>query len=127
MDPTTTARRKTRAALEVTVIVSGNDPGAAMERTLEKVLFLEADLDDLAACEQVITDTLRRFRTLDVLVNNAGFNDGVSLEAPPARFLESLQRNLMHVYALSHHARPALNARFMDHVPHFLIVANIGI
>lgn len=82
--------------------------GAGLERFHDKLVFAEANLDDLTACEKVISDTLRRFRNIDVLVNNAGVNDGVSLEAGPARFLESLQRNLVHVYALTHHAREAL-------------------
>lgn len=70
--------------------------------------FMPADLTDLHACEVVIERTLSQFGRLDVLVNNAGVNDGVGLDAGPAAFLASLQRNLLHYYALAHHARRAL-------------------
>ena len=45
---------------------------------------------------------------LDVLVNNAGVNDSISLEHGPDDFMASLQRNLLHVFAMAHHARPHL-------------------
>ncbi|KAB2661985.1 MAG: SDR family oxidoreductase [Verrucomicrobia bacterium] len=82
--------------------------GEAMAKSVDKMYFLEADLDDAGACEQAIADVVRRFRAIDVLVNNAGSNDALSLDAPPARFLESVRKNLLHVYALTHHAREHL-------------------
>jgi L-fucose dehydrogenase len=45
------------------------------------------------------------------LVNNAGANDGVGLESgSPEKFLESLQQNLVHYYAMAHYALPMLKA-----------------
>jgi NAD(P)-dependent dehydrogenase (short-subunit alcohol dehydrogenase family) len=41
-------------------------------------------------------------------VNNAGVNDGAGLDSGPAAFLLSLQRNLIHYYAMAHHAAPHL-------------------
>jgi len=48
------------------------------------------------------------FGGLDVLVNNAGFNDGLGLETPPEDFMISVQNNLLHVYAMTHYALPQL-------------------
>ncbi len=102
------ARAFANEGAHVVAIDRDAQAGTRLERSVDKLVFLEADLEDMAACEKVIGDTLQRFGTLDVLVNNAGVNDGVSLEAGPTRFLESVRRNLMHVYALTHHARTAL-------------------
>src|SRR5262249_35818117 len=45
------------------------------------------------------------FGRIDVLVNNAGVNDGVGLErGSPEQFVSSLQRNLLHYYNMAHYA-----------------------
>lgn len=94
------------------VVVADRDAraGESMARSIDKMCFLEADLCDVNACEQVVLETRRRFRGIDVLVNNAGVNDGVSLDAGPAQFMDSLRKNLLHVYALTHFAREHLAA-----------------
>ena len=61
-------------------------------------------------CSSAIDQTLQEFGRLDVLVNNAGVNDRVGLEdGSPEKYLESLQRNLLHYYNMAHYALPALN------------------
>src|SRR5690348_13600656 len=48
---------------------------------------------------------------IDALVNNAGFNDKVGLEAgSPAAFQRSVESGLMHYYSMTHYALPALKA-----------------
>ena len=75
-----------------------------------RVVFVGADLTSEAACRELVRTTQKTFGRLDVLVNNAGVNDGVSLEREPADFMASLQRNLLHVFALAHFSREALVA-----------------
>mgnify|MGYP006272652919 CR=1 FL=1 len=70
--------------------------------------FIQADLSDVSACQRAVDATVTRYGRLDVLVNNAGVNDGVGLDAGPDAFLASLQRNLLHVYAMAHYALPHL-------------------
>ncbi len=72
--------------------------------------FLPADLCELDACQRVVTQTLDAFGRLDIVINNAGVNDGVDLSAGPAAFTQSLQRNLTHYYAIVHHALEPLKA-----------------
>jgi L-fucose dehydrogenase len=68
-----------------------------------------ADLTDVSQCRAAVEETLRRAKRLDAVVNNAGVNDSVGLETgSPGAFVESLGRNLVHVYAVTHHALPAL-------------------
>jgi NAD(P)-dependent dehydrogenase (short-subunit alcohol dehydrogenase family) len=84
--------------------------GTALAYRLPGSVFLHADLTDDAACARVVAEALGAFGRLDVLVNNAGVNDKVALEDSPAAFLESLRRNLIHVFAVTHYARAALVA-----------------
>ena len=72
--------------------------------------FIQADLIDTTACQKAVQLTLDHFGRIDVVVNNAGINDSVGLDAGPAEFVESLKRNLVHYYAIVHDARDALLA-----------------
>ena len=73
-----------------------------------KARFVEADLTNLKSCKQAIEQTVSWFGGLDVLVNNAGFNDGLGLETSPVDFMTSVQNNLLHVYAMTHYSLPQL-------------------
>jgi L-fucose dehydrogenase len=71
--------------------------------------FFEADLEDPEVCRAAIEYVNSRHHRIDGLVNNAGANDGIGLEAgDPTRFLTSLKRNLVHYYAMTHYALPLL-------------------
>jgi L-fucose dehydrogenase len=71
--------------------------------------LIEAHLEDINRCREAIREVEERYGVIDGLVNNAGVNDGVGLESGTVeRFLESLQKNLTHYYALAHYALPAL-------------------
>jgi L-fucose dehydrogenase len=103
-----TARAFGRESAWVVIVDRDVQAGKMLERTIGKAQFIEADLNSEAACENVIQATLKQFKSVDVLVNNAGANDGLNLEAKPAAFMESVKKNLLHVYALTHFAREAL-------------------
>jgi len=68
-----------------------------------------AELMDPVECREAVEETLRRNSRIDAIVNNAGVNDGVGLASgSPAEFVESLGRNLVHVYAITHYALASL-------------------
>jgi len=73
-----------------------------------KARFIEADLTNLKSCKEAVEQTVSLFGGLDVLVNNAGFNDGLGLETSPEDFMTSVQNNLLHVYAMTHYALPQI-------------------
>jgi L-fucose dehydrogenase len=100
------------AAEGARVAIIGRDPeaGAKLAAELPGGLFIAADLTNEADCARAVGEALADFGQLDVLVNNAGVNDSVPLTADPAEFLTSLQRNLLHVFSLTHHAQPHLVA-----------------
>lgn len=72
--------------------------------------WVKVELSDDAQCESAIAETIARFGRIDGLVNNAGVNDSVGLEAGPKEFRASLERNLIHYYTLAHLALPQLKA-----------------
>src|SRR5258708_39039219 len=68
-----------------------------------------ADLSAPESCANVVDGTIQKLGRFDALVNNAGVNDNVGLEhGSPERFVASLERNLVHYYAIAHHAVGAL-------------------
>ncbi len=82
---------------------------------------LQAELHGDFACGFLATDllssgatiaveqTVKKYGSLDGLVNNAGVNDRVGLESGnPEAFVESLKRNLVHYFAMAHYALPHL-------------------
>src|SRR5688500_6284078 len=56
--------------------------------------FISAELTKEEGCARAVTKTLEAFGALDILINNAGVNDGVGLEQSPVEFMSSLQKNL---------------------------------
>jgi L-fucose dehydrogenase len=68
-----------------------------------------ADLSSVNNCQRAVEETIAQFGRLDALVNNAGVNDKVGLEqGSPEKYVESLQRNLLHYYNMAHYALPHL-------------------
>jgi L-fucose dehydrogenase len=68
-----------------------------------------AELTKPEDCEDAVQKVLREFGTIDGLVNNAGVNDGISLERGCYQgFMDSLHKNLVHYYLMAHHSLPAL-------------------
>ena len=101
------------AAEGARVVVHGRDAErgtAVAAKCGGKAVFIAGDLTSEDACRTLIEQTLKTFGRIDVLVNNAGVNDGVGLERSPAEFMGSLQKNLFHVFAVTHFAREALIA-----------------
>lgn len=71
--------------------------------------YIRADLTDPAACKRAVSEATARWGGLHGLVNNAGGNDGIGLEAGSAEaFSASVNRNLLHYYNMAHYCLPAL-------------------
>ena len=73
-----------------------------------KARFFQLDLADETACKSAIDATLEEFGALHGLVNNAGVNDNVGLDAGRAAFVVSLDKNLIHYYTMAHYCVPHL-------------------
>jgi L-fucose dehydrogenase len=81
---------------------------AQMRALQPRFEFHALDLRDEPALRRVVDDVISRHGVLHGLVNNAGVNDHVALEAGPLAFMESLERNLIHVFTLTHLCAPHL-------------------
>jgi L-fucose dehydrogenase len=71
-------------------------------------LFHQGSLVREEVCREGVAKVAGKFGRLDGLVNCAGANDGVSLEAGTDAFRQSLEDNLIHYYAMAHHCLPHL-------------------
>lgn len=82
---------------------------AEMQAESARCELVEAHLEDLERCKSAVEEIQNRFGDIYGLVNNAGVNDGAGLEKGSVeKFVESLNKNLIHYYALAHYALPAL-------------------
>ena len=96
-------------------VICGKSPlDAAFEQELRglqpRARFFQFDLMEEAACAQAIESTVAEFGRIDGLVNNAGVNDSVGLEAGREAFVTSLERNLVHCYVMAHFCLAHLKA-----------------
>lgn len=64
--------------------------------------WVQVDVSDDNACRSAVMETHRRWGQVHGLVNNAGTNDGVGLDAGPEAFRASVGKNLVHYYVLVH-------------------------
>ncbi|PLP55506.1 short-chain dehydrogenase [Mesorhizobium loti] len=96
----------------VPVIISRSPLDSDFEARLKalspKSLFVQANLESDDETEAAVHQVAAAFGRIDGVVNNAGVNDSVGLDAGPAEFRRSLDRNLIHYYAVVHHALPFL-------------------
>ena len=73
-----------------------------------EALVIETELTDDAQCQSAVAQVLSAFGRIDGLVNNAGANDSVGLEAGPHVFRSSIDKNLIHYYTMAHLCMPHL-------------------
>ena len=96
-------------------VIVGHD-GADNEATVQAITAaggrataLLAELTRPEDCRAAVEAAFARFGRIDGLVNNAGVNDRVGLDASDTdRFLLSLRRNLVHYYDMARFALPQL-------------------
>jgi L-fucose dehydrogenase len=98
----------------IPVVVGRNaDDNAVAVRAIEaaghQVWSVVAELSQTDDCRRAVEATVEKFGRIEGLVNNAGVNDGVSLETGDTeRFLASLRKNLVHYYEMARFALPQL-------------------
>lgn len=70
---------------------------------------IAGELSSTEECRRTVDATIQKFGRINGLVNNAGINDGVSLEeGSTEKFLASLRKNLIHYYEMAQFALPEL-------------------
>ncbi len=98
----------------VPVIFARRAPDPAFMRQLQTLApsadWVQTDLSKDEDCRKAVAQTKERWGQVYALVNNAGRNDGVGLDAGPEAFRASLQGNLTHYYTLVHLLQDDLKA-----------------
>ena len=69
-----------------------------------------ADLYDAEHIDRAVSETISHFGRLDIVVNNAGTNDSVGVDAGVESFEASLRLNLTHYYGIVHYSAAQLRA-----------------
>jgi L-fucose dehydrogenase len=70
---------------------------------------VKTELSKPAECKKAVDEVLKKFNRIDGVINNAGINDGVSLEHGSYEdFMRSLHNNVVHYYLIVRAALPAL-------------------
>ncbi len=80
----------------------------ALKALQPRFAFVQIELSDDAACGTAVAQIHAQFGRIDGLVNNAGINDGIGLDAGRDAFVGSLSRNLVHYYSMAHYCVPHL-------------------
>jgi L-fucose dehydrogenase len=96
-------------------VIFGRDPlrpefEQALLALQPRALFIQVELTVEAACRDAVARTVDTFGGVHALVNNAGVNDHVGLEAGREAFLGSIDRNLTHCYVMAQLCLPQLRA-----------------
>lgn len=98
----------------VPVILARRPPDAAFLERLTSASpragWVQADLSQDKDCRHAVAEVQARWGQVYGLVNNAGSNDGIGLDAGPAAFRASLDQNLLHYYTLAHLLQDDLKA-----------------
>ncbi|EJN07712.1 SDR family oxidoreductase [Herbaspirillum sp. YR522] len=81
-----------------------------LQQLQPRAAFFQLDLQDDGRIAAAVAETVQRFGRLDGLVNNAGVNDSIGLDAGRDAFVGSLERNLIHYYVMAHYCVPHLKA-----------------
>ena len=105
------------AGAHVAVTYRGHqDKGADLCRQIERKgrqsVLIHLDQSDPTSCEAAIESTIEKFGRLDILINNAGFNDQIPLarfeEITPETWDQSFNVNLRGPFLMTRAAAPHL-------------------
>jgi NAD(P)-dependent dehydrogenase (short-subunit alcohol dehydrogenase family) len=84
---------------------------ALVEQTGRRALAVQADVSDADACERLVDATVKEFRRLDILINNAGLGSVV----PALRESREDFRQLIEINLMGCHWMACAAARAMEH------------
>lgn len=86
----------------IPVILTRRTPDAGWLSGVKRADVVLADLSHDDQCRRAVQEIRMKHGRIDGLVNSAGANDSIGIEAGPDAFRQSLDRNLVHYYTLVH-------------------------
>lgn len=98
----------------IPIVLTRSAPEHSFEEQIKKMSpkarFIICELTDDKQCKAAVAEAVEAFGKIDGLVNNAGTNDGIGLDAGPDAFRASVDKNLTHYYTMAHYCLPYLKA-----------------
>ncbi|MGJ8609816.1 MAG: SDR family oxidoreductase [Octadecabacter sp.] len=96
----------------IPVVLTRREPDSAFVADLKaanpRAMIVLTELTQDAQCVAAVDQAIAAFGQIDGLVNNAGANDSVGLDAGPDAFRASIDKNLTHYYTMAHLCMPHL-------------------
>jgi L-fucose dehydrogenase len=89
-------------------IILGRNPAEASALVTEITALgqradaFHVEMTDEEQVRSAVAEIARKRGRIDIIVNNAGANDGIGLRHTPQEFVASLERNLIHYFVLVH-------------------------
>ncbi|MDN3594812.1 SDR family oxidoreductase [Zunongwangia endophytica] len=99
----------------IPIILDRNERGFDYEKQLQeinaKARFFKTDLSKPEQIKSSIEKIGNEFSGIDIIINNVGVNDGVSLNSTTEDFINSLHLNLISYFATLKYALPLLKTK----------------
>lgn len=96
----------------IPAIIDRNDRGQLLQEELQSqgmdALFVKTDIKNPNDCRNALEAITNKYHRIDVLINNVGVNDGVSLESSYEDFMDSIKLNLASYFLITKYALPML-------------------
>ena len=97
----------------VCILDNNREAGAGISEEMKhlpgSVFYFLTELTHPEECTDAVNEIIQKFEQIDGLVNNAGINDGVGLESGNyQKFIESLDKNVLHYQTLTELTLPYL-------------------
>ena len=96
----------------IPAIIDRNDRGFAYVKEIQSkgidAIFCKTDVTNPVEVENALKAIVDKYKRIDVVINNVGVNDGVSLESSYEDFMNSLKLNVVSYFLVVKHALPYL-------------------
>jgi len=97
---------------------------AHLNKKGHSIAVFAVDLKDASQREQLVTDVLNKFGTIDILINNAGLEtEGAYTELPWTSIQENIEVNLIAPMALTHRILPIMLSNKAGHIVNIASIA----
>lgn len=96
----------------IPAIIDRNERGYELQEDIQsegkEAFFVQTDVKDPEACRKAVDKIILKYQRIDVLINNVGVNDGVSLESSYEEFMDSIKLNLASYFMITKYSLPKL-------------------
>ncbi len=109
----------------VIITYNKNLAGAeVLSHKYKNISYFQCDLNEFSSIENVASQVLNKFGCIDILINNAGYeNDSVFLKMQPDQWDSVIRINLQSIFYFAHHFIPCMVKNGWGRVINFTSIA----